>query len=103
MSLTCELPKPLARHGCRMFSSPDFARAASVSIDVYSQRTTWSCVYVRLVDANHAVWLPRGSRVECLCRVDLATDTPRYAISMSVACPGEALQHLSSYSWCGDN
>lgn len=73
------------------------------SIDAYESQTTWSCVYVRLLPASRAVWLPRGSRIDLLCRIDVGSHTPSYAISASVAWPGEALRRVTSYSWSGDN
>lgn len=72
-------------------------------IDSFESRTTWSCVYVRLLDDAHAVWLASGSRIDVLCHIDVGSNTPRYAISASIAQPGEAARRIASYSWSGDN
>mmetsp|Transcript_30646 Transcript_30646/g.67097 ORF Transcript_30646/g.67097 Transcript_30646/m.67097 type:complete len:472 (+) Transcript_30646:995-2410(+) len=76
---------------------------ATTAIDAYAQRTTWSCVYVRLFSPARAIWLAAGSLIECVCNVDARTDSPKYDIDVSIARPGDrGTWHAATFSWSGD-
>jgi len=75
----------------------------STSIDVFRERTTWTCTYVRLLDEPDAIWLPAGSLIECVCTVDASTNYPAYSVQVRTSRGGEApLQHAAAFSWSGD-
>jgi len=73
------------------------------AIDVYQERTTWTCTYVRLLDEASAIWLPVGSLIECVCKVDASTHYPAYSVQVRISSGGEApLQQVAEFSWRGD-
>mmetsp|Transcript_28642 Transcript_28642/g.61623 ORF Transcript_28642/g.61623 Transcript_28642/m.61623 type:complete len:180 (-) Transcript_28642:378-917(-) len=73
------------------------------AIDVYRERTTWTCTYVRLLDAANAVWMPAGAVIELVCVVDASTHCPCYTIRAAVSRDGvEPLMHVAGFSWRGD-
>ena len=73
------------------------------SIDVYKERTTWTCTYVRLLDTDSAIWLPAGAIIECACTVDASTHCPAYSIEVRVSPDDEApLRYVADFSWRGD-
>ena len=71
-------------------------------IDSREQDTTWSCIYIRLLAAAEAVWLPQGSTIQCSCRIDVRGECSHYALDVSAAPPGEALAAITSFAWSGD-
>ena len=71
-------------------------------IDVYRERTTWTCSYVRLFGATDAIWLPAGSTIECVCTVDASTMLPTYDITVSVSCGQGPLREVANFCWRGD-
>mmetsp|Transcript_40839 Transcript_40839/g.112278 ORF Transcript_40839/g.112278 Transcript_40839/m.112278 type:complete len:272 (+) Transcript_40839:168-983(+) len=74
----------------------------ATSIDVYRERTTWTCSYVRLLGASEAVWLAAGSTIQCVCEVDASTQKPVYQVQVHVACGQEPMRHIADFSWRGD-
>ena len=73
------------------------------SIDAYHERTTWTCTYVRLFDAESAIWLPAGALIECACTVDATTHCPAYSVDVSVSIDGNApVRRVAGFSWRGD-
>jgi len=76
----------------------------STTIDAYRERTTWTCTYVRLLDAGHGIWLPAGAMIECTCHVDASTHCPEYSIAVRVSRDGteQSLVHVTEFSWRGD-
>ena len=75
---------------------------ADTALDARAQRTTWSCLYVRLLPTAEAVWLPAGSAIACRCAVDVAGECAHYAIEVEAAVPGEPLRSVASFAWSGD-
>ena len=71
-------------------------------IDAREQDTTWSCIYIRLLAAGEAVWLPQGSTVCCSCSIDVRGECSHYTLDVSAAPPGEPLAAITSFAWSGD-
>ena len=79
----------------------DERETPEAAIDSWTQRTSWSTVYVCLRSANDAIWLPAGSKVACVCDTDMDNDCPEYAIKVECALPGKAMQHAGSVVFHG--
>ena len=75
----------------------------SSSINTCTQATTWSCTWIRLFESGQAMWIDRGSRIDCICDVDVASLRPHYSIDVCVTAKGtDAPRQVASYSWSGD-
>jgi len=75
---------------------------SQTALDVREQRTSWSCLYIRLLPAAAAVWLPEGSALAFRCHVDVRGECPHYALEVECAPPGEPLAPVTSFAWSGD-
>lgn len=75
-----------------------------IVIDVYRERTTWNCTYVRLFDTADAMTLPQGALIECTCHVDAASHLPAYSIRVRVSADGQeaSLEEVANCSWEGN-
>ena len=75
---------------------------AQTRIDAREQSTTWSCIYIRLLPAGEAVWLPQGSTIRISCHIDVRGECAHYALDVAAAPPGEPLSAVTSFAWSGD-
>lgn len=72
-------------------------------INTYTSPTTWSCTWIRLFAPCRGVWVNHGSRIECICDVDVSSHRPVYRIDVGVADCGSAdTKQVATYSWSGD-
>ena len=76
---------------------------AANCIDVYRERTTWTCTYMRLLDEADAIWLPAGSVIECVCNVNASSHYPAYSVQVRTSSSrGAPQRQVAEFSWRGD-